>query len=134
MNVDIMYAQIDEPNTPYTHYDHQSDEESNSSGHHPRSPDENHPKQPCIATQWNDISSKLQAVADKRDAAPLSPARSRDSNMSDSEDEAQKKRKEKMEHEKKFKDMRKKHYNEAEAMKRWRAEHVNDDDDNDMEE
>jgi len=67
-------------------------------------------------------------VADKRDRAP-----SRDSNMSDSEDEAKKKN-----HDKKFKDMRKKHYNEADAMKRWKAAHANDDDeddnDDDMEE
>mmetsp|Transcript_16014 Transcript_16014/g.34648 ORF Transcript_16014/g.34648 Transcript_16014/m.34648 type:complete len:186 (-) Transcript_16014:1210-1767(-) len=121
---------IDEPNTPYTHYDHHSDEESNSSGHHPRSPDENQTEDttPTLATNWNDISSKLQAVADKRDRAP-----SRDSNMSDSEDEAKKKN-----HDKKFKDMRKKHYNEADAMKRWKAAHANDDDeddnDDDMEE
>ena len=32
-----------------------------------------------------------------------------------------------------FVSMRKKHYNEAEAMKRWRAEHANDDDDDDDE-
>lgn len=117
--------QIDEPNTPYTHYDHHSDEESNASGNHPRSPDENKPSHeaPTLATQWTDISSKLQAVADKRDAAPLSPAPSRDSNMSDGE--------EKKDHEKKFKDARKKHYNEAEMMRRWRAEHANDDDDDD---
>mmetsp|Transcript_19967 Transcript_19967/g.36116 ORF Transcript_19967/g.36116 Transcript_19967/m.36116 type:complete len:201 (-) Transcript_19967:110-712(-) len=126
---------IDEPNTPYTHYDHHSDEESVASGRHPRSPDENHPKNDAhalsLATQWNDVSFKLQAVADKRDAAPLSPAPSRDSNMSDSEDEA-KKRKDHA----KFKETRKKHYNEAEVMRKWRAEHANDgdDDDDDMEE
>lgn len=43
--------------------------------------------------------------------------------MSDGEDKA--------EHDRKFKDMRKKHYNEAEMMKRWRAEHANDGDDED---
>eukprot|EP00985_Skeletonema_marinoi_P031962 scaffold37945_cov164-Skeletonema_marinoi.AAC.1 len=79
---------IDEPNTPYTHYDHHSDEESTSSGHHPRSPDENHPhhEKNSLANQWGDISSKLQAVADKQDACPLSPALSRDSNMSEEEE------------------------------------------------
>ena len=83
-----------------------------------------------MAAQWNDISSKLEAVAAKRDACPLSPAPSRDSNMSDSEDEARKRK----EHDKKFRDMRKKHYNEAEMMKRWRAEHSNDADEDEDDE
>lgn len=49
---------IDEPDTPYTHYDHHSDEESTSSEHHPRSPDENQPHhvENSLANQWNDIS------------------------------------------------------------------------------
>ena len=120
-------CQIDEPDTPYTHYDHHSDEvESNSSGQHPRSPDENH-KEPELASQWDDIASKLQAVADKRDACPLSPAPSRDSNMSDSE-KMEAEEKEKEEKKKKFKEMRKNHYNEAEMMRRWRMQHANDDD------
>eukprot|EP00573_Skeletonema_grethae_P002088 CAMPEP_0201688262 /NCGR_PEP_ID=MMETSP0578-20130828/2003_1 /ASSEMBLY_ACC=CAM_ASM_000663 /TAXON_ID=267565 /ORGANISM="Skeletonema grethea, Strain CCMP 1804" /LENGTH=190 /DNA_ID=CAMNT_0048172505 /DNA_START=93 /DNA_END=665 /DNA_ORIENTATION=- len=116
---------IDEPNTPYTHYDHHSDEESTSSGRHPRSPDENHPhhEKNSLANQWGDISSKLQAVADKRDACPLSPAPSRDSVMSDEEE-----KKKAEEHEKKFKDMRKKHYNEAEMMRKWREQHATMDD------
>ena len=33
-----------------------------------------------------------------------------------------------------FISMRKKHYNEAEAMKRWKVEHANDDDDEDDDE
>lgn len=78
----------------------------------------------CLESQWDDISAKLQAVADRRDACPLSPAPSRDSNMSDGEEEAKKK---------KFKEARKKHYNEAEMMRRWKAEHADDDDDDDDE-
>ena len=35
------------------------------------------------------------------------------------------------EHEKKFKDLRKKHYNEAEMMRKWREEHANMDDEED---
>lgn len=38
------------------------------------------------------------------------------------------------EHDQAFKDHRKKHYNEAEAMKRWRMEHMDDSDENDDEE
>ena len=113
-------AQIDEPKTPYTEYECNSDGESVSSGRHLRSPDENHPKNrgaPDITTQWGDISSRLQAVADRRDGLPSSPAPSW--NASDGEDEKKKA----------FKDMRKKHYNEAEEIKRWQAEHADDDDD-----
>ena len=129
----LWIIKIDEPDTPYTHYDHNSDGEgSESSALHPRSPDENQ-TEPALATQWNDISSKLQAVADKRDACPLSPAPSRESNMSDSE-MSELERKKKEEHEKKFKDARKKHYNEAEMMRRWREQHANDDDDEDEDE
>jgi hypothetical protein len=102
-------------------YEYHSDGESVSSGRHPRSPDENHPKNkgvPDITTHWGDISSKLQAVADRREDLP-SPTASW--NASDSEDEKKKA----------FKDLRKKHYNEAEEIKRWRAEHADDDDDDD---
>jgi hypothetical protein len=72
-------------------------------------------------------------VADKRDACPLSPAPSRDGGASDSEGEAEIKRRraKQEEHDKAFKDHRKKHYNEAEAMRRWRAEHMDDDDSED---
>lgn len=76
---------------------------------------------------WNALESKLQVVADKRNGeCPPSPH-----GASDSEGEAEmKRRKAKIEeHETAFKAHRKKHYNEAEAMKRWRAEHMNDDDD-----
>jgi hypothetical protein len=131
MNISISHKkcvliQIDEPNTPYTHYDQSDDEQSTSSGRHPRSPDEkNSHHAPPIP--WNALESKLQAVADKRDACPLSPAPSRDG-ASDSEGEAELKRRKAKhdEHDKAFKDHRKKHYNEAEAMKRWRAEHMDD--------
>lgn len=130
--VDII--QIDEPNTPFTHYDQSDDEQSTSSGHHPRSPDEkNSHNVPSL--QWNALESKLQVVADKRDACPPSPAPSRDG-ASDSEGEAEiKRRKAKQEeHDKAFKDHRKKHYNEAEAMRRWKAEHMNDGDEDDSDE
>lgn len=82
-----------------------------------------------MATQWDDVSSKLQAVADKRDACPQSPATSIRSNASEEMDEEARKKKD--EHDKKFKNMRKKHYNEAEMMRRWRDQHANDPDDED---
>lgn len=56
-------------------------------------------------------------MADKRDACPLSPAPSHGSEC-DSEDEGKKKEKEA-----KFRMMRKQHYNEVDAMKRFRKEH-----------
>ncbi len=73
-------------------------------------------------------------MADRRNNDDaVSPAPSwQSSNFSDSEDEAARlllrRRKEGDEL---FVSMRKRHYNEAEAMKRWRAEHANDDDDDD---
>lgn len=74
-------------------------------------------------------------MADKRDACPLSPAPSKDG-ASDSEGEAEIKRRraKQEEHDKAFRDHRKKHYNEAEAMKRWRAEHMDDSDEDDSDE
>jgi protein phosphatase inhibitor 2 len=45
--------------------------------------------------------------------------------MSDGEEDKNKAE----EHEKKFKEMRKKHYNEAEMMRKWREEHANTGDD-----
>lgn len=126
--------QIDEPNTPYTHYDQSDDDQSTSSAPHPRSPDEKSAHHaPSLA--WGALESKLQVVADKRDACPHSPAASRDG-ASDSEGETElKRRKAKQEeHDKAFKEHRKKHYNEAEAMKKWRMEHMDEDDDDDNEE
>ncbi|KAL7458478.1 hypothetical protein ACHAWC_010063 [Mediolabrus comicus] len=108
--------------SPMSMEQHWHHKESTSSEHHPRSPDENQPHhvENSLANQWNDISSKLQAVADKRDACPSSPTFSLD-------EEEEKKKSD--EQEKKFKDMRKKHYNEAEMMRKWREEHANDDED-----
>ena len=125
---------IDEPDTPYTHYEHHSDDESTSSARQPRSPDETQPhhEKNSLASQWGDISSKLQAVADKRDAFPLSPALSRDSNMSGDDEELEEE--DEVERKKKFKDMRKKHYNEAEMMRKWREAHANMDDEEDEDE
>lgn len=112
---------IDEPDTPYTHYDASADEDTN----HPRSPDESEQQHDLsLASQWGDVASKLQAVADKRDATPGSPTRSP---MKSDED----KRLEEEERARKFKEARKKHYNEAEMMRRWKAEHADDDEDDD---
>ena len=111
---------IDEPDTPYTHYDASTDEDTN----HPRSPDESEQHD---ALSLEDITSKLQAVADIRDATPGSPTRS----PSKSDDVE---RLEGEERARKFKEARKNHYNEAEMMRRWKAEHADDDEDDDDEE
>ncbi|KAL3815720.1 hypothetical protein ACHAXA_004922 [Cyclostephanos tholiformis] len=140
---------IDEPKTPYTEYEYHSDADGESvssgggggngdgggdgggGGRRPRSPNgANQPKSTCLATHWNDVSSRLQAVADERDEErrerrPDTSSSSSSStipwNASDGEDE--KKRT--------FADMRRRHYNEAEEIKRWKAEHADDDDDED---
>ena len=115
---------IDEPDTPYTHYDASADEDANP----PRSPDESELQHDALslASQWGDVASKLQAVADKRDATPGSPTRSP---MKSCEE----KRLEEEERARKFKEARKKHYNEAEMMRRWKAEHADDGDEEDDE-
>jgi protein phosphatase inhibitor 2 len=123
-------AQIDEPKTPYTEYEYHSDADGDSvasgGGMLPRSPDNpTRPKTSCITTHWDDISSRLQAVADRRDMRdrldPLSsPTPSW--NASDGEDEGRRRT---------FEDARRRHYNEAEEIRRWKAEHADDDDDED---
>jgi hypothetical protein len=124
-------TQIDEPKTPYTEYEYHSDADGDSvssGGMRPRSPNNStHPKTTCISTHWDDISSKLQAVADRREKRDhLNPMSSPTPswNASDGEDEKRRRT---------FVDTRRRHYNEAEEIKRWKAEHADDDDDDDDE-
>lgn len=113
---------IDEPNTPYTHYD--SGGESDSS--RPKSPANQRP-----TLQWDVLQNKLDAVSAVQDAYPSSPSAGDGEQGSDVEEET----KNEMRH-MEFKEHRKRHYNEMEAVRRFRQEHggdvlLNDDEDGD---
>ena len=102
---------IDEPNTPYTHYD--SGAESDDS-RRPKSPANQRP-----TLQWDVLQNKLDSVAAVREAYPSSPSSSHaDNDHSDVEEERRKEMRS-ME----FKEHRKRHYNEMEAVRRFRQEH-----------
>jgi protein phosphatase inhibitor 2 len=104
---------IDEPNTPYTHYD--SGAESDDS-RRPKSPANQKP-----ALSWDVLQNKLDSVAAVREAYPSSP--SSHAENSDVEDET-KREMQKME----FVEHRKRHYNEMELVRKFRQEHAVDDD------
>ena len=135
---------IDEPKTPYTEYDYHSDTESVSSAIGLRRGSiDDHNNSSSFKTSgglvdsvklrqgqlnWDDITTKLQAVVDTREAGVgLTQSASSDGGgdlEEDSESEVVKRKAE-------FQDARKKHYNEAEEIRRWKALHANDDDDED---
>lgn len=101
---------IDEPNTPYTHYD--SGAESDGS---------NRPKSPANQKNticWDTLQNKLDSVAAVREAFPSSPSSHADTDHSDVEDE----RKKEM-HKMEFQEHRKRHYNEMDAVRQYRMEH-----------
>lgn len=100
---------IDEPNTPYTHYD--SGQESD---------DSRRPKSPITqknALSWDSLQTRLDSVAAVRDAYPSSPS-SHGGDQSDAEEE---RRREMRNLE--FKEHRKRHYNEMELVRKFRQEH-----------
>jgi protein phosphatase inhibitor 2 len=106
---------IDEPNTPYTHYDSGAE-----------SDDSRRPKSPANQKQtlsWDTLQTRLDSVAAVREQYPPgSPASSHaETDHSDVEDE-RKKEMRKLE----FKDHRKRHYNEMELVKKFRQEHPED--------
>lgn len=101
---------IDEPNTPYTHYD--SGAESDDS-RRPKSPANQKP-----TLSWDVLQTKLDSVAAVREAYPSSPSSHAETDHSDGEDERQKEMT-KLE----FKEHRKRHYNEMELVRKFRQEH-----------
>lgn len=120
---------IDEPNTPYTHYDSGAE-----------SDDSRRPKSPANQKQalsWDTLQTRLDSVAAVREQyPPASPASSQAE--TDQPDEENQRRKEMRKLE--FKEHRKRHYNEMELVKKFRQEHPyetildsngNDDDDGD---
>lgn len=119
---------IDEPDTPYTHYD--SGQESDGSYH-----SQTQPKSPINqknALSWDTLQNKLDSVAAVRDAYPSSPS-SHGGEQSDTEEERKREEMRKLE----FKDHRKRHYNEMELVRKFRQEHpegalsVNEEDNDD---
>jgi protein phosphatase inhibitor 2 len=112
---------IDEPNTPYTHYD--SGSETDGSASRPKSPVTQKNNQHNL--QWDHLERKLDSVAAVRDAYPSSPsshASGGDGDMEEGEAQDPEERKAEMK-ELEFKEHRKRHYNEMELVRKFRQEH-----------
>lgn len=116
---------IDEPDTPYA-YDHHSDSEASAGSHHSRDAKVKH-------LDWNHLENKLGAVAAVRANLPSSPSLSGGNSSGPDSDFELDGRRTRMKA-KEFEMHRKAHYNEMEALKKWRAEHQNDSDDEDEDE
>ena len=101
---------IDEPDTPYHHYDSGSE----TDGSH------NASKNADTQISWDHLQNKLDAAAAARDAYPSSPS----SHGAMDEEEEERRRKEIKALE--FKEHRKRHYNEMELVRKFRAAHGND--------
>jgi len=106
---------IDEPNTPYTHYDSGAE-----------SDDSRRPKSPANQKQtlsWDTLQTRLDSVAAVREQyAPPSPASSANATDQSDVEEEQKREMRRLE----FKEHRKRHYNEMELVKQFRKEHPDD--------
>lgn len=101
---------IEEPNTPYVHYDSGAE-----------SDDSRRPKSPVThkaALSWDTLQTRLDSVAAVRDAYPSSPS----SHGGEDHPEAEEDKKNEMRM-LEFKEHRKRHYNEMELVKRFREEH-----------
>jgi len=119
---------IDEPNTPYSYYDHHSDEDSAKTPP-PREDGEDSNNPNNLAMNWDRLETKLGAVAAARDLYPSSPSGSSVGGADSDGGTAESKRALRKETE--FKMLRKQHYNEMEAVNAWRNKHDDDDDDDD---
>lgn len=110
---------IEEPNTPFAHYDSHSDHESSDDGglRRPKSPVAD--RQPHPKLNWDELHGKLGEVATQGSLTfPDSPA----SGVHSEEDE---------EKHQQFLQHRKQHYNEMEAVRRFREEHKSPSDEED---
>lgn len=130
---------IDEPNTPY-HFEHSQSHSDNESESSFRSNANSVSsvtagQQDQSAINWNHLQNKLGAVAAAREICPPSPSASSveggfgNSSGPDSDVEGEKKKRTMKK--KEFDLHRKSHYNEMEALKRWRSNCQDDDDDDD---
>jgi Protein phosphatase inhibitor 2 (IPP-2). len=89
-------------------------------------------KKPHI--NWTQLQNKLGAVAASRETCPSSPSiSSHGGNSSGAESDVDLEYKRKRMKAKEFELHRKAHYNEMEALRKWRSEHQNVDDDEDDE-
>jgi len=95
---------IDEPNTPYHNYDSGSETDGSHTGYKDKE------------LSWDHLQNKLEGVAAAREAYPSSPS-------SHGGDEAAEEHRQKEMEEIQFKEHRKRHYNEMEAVRRFREEH-----------
>lgn len=131
----IVLPKIDEPNTPF-HYDSHSDHESGDD--HPKSPERGPRKAGGDggtgpdALNWDHLANKLNGVAAVREAYPSSPSSHGGDGGVDVDSDAEDAKRENMKL-LEFEAHRKQHYNEFEVLKRFRDEHLDDDDDGDDE-
>ena len=115
---------IEEPNTPYNHsYD--SGNETDGSASSAR----NNSNTSKTQISWDALTNKLEAHAAVRDAYPSSPS-SHGGDLSEREQEERDRELKRLE----FKEHRKRHYNEMELVRRFRAQHPDDDADDEDEE
>lgn len=135
---------IDEPDTPYTHYDSGQESDDSSGKQLQKSP----VSQAKNALSWDALQNRLDSVAAVQDAFPGMGTNNSDStspttmNTSNSNDDSQsqlsdgatrdeeKKEMKKLE----FAEHRKRHYNEMELVRQYRQQHADDDDDEDDDE
>ena len=107
---------IEEPDTPYNHaYDSGNETDGSASSA------KNNSK---TQISWDALTNKLEAHAAVKDAYPSSPS-SHGGDLSEREQEERDRELKKME----FKEHRKRHYNEMELVRRFRAQHPDDDED-----
>jgi protein phosphatase inhibitor 2 len=106
---------IEEPNTPYHHYDSGSETDGSHGGHKDKD------------LSWDHLENKLAGVAAARDAYPSSPS-SHGGDVGDEhimDDEQREKEIKEIE----FKEHRKRHYNEMELVRKYRQEHPDEPED-----
>jgi protein phosphatase inhibitor 2 len=107
---------IEEPNTPFNHaYDSGNETDGSASSARNNSKTQ---------ISWDALTNKLEAHAAVTDAYPSSPS-SYGGDMSEHEHEERDKERKKME----FEEHRKRHYNEMELVRRFRAQHPDEEDD-----
>jgi protein phosphatase inhibitor 2 len=120
---------IDEPNTPYTHYDSGAESDDSRRAKSPAN------QKPTLS--WDVLQNRLDSVAAVRDAYPSSPSSHHETDQSDAEqhefddDDTDNNnggggggggKKDEM-RQLEFKEHRKRHYNEMELVRKYRQEH-----------